>query len=549
MLSMLYTIVALLVSPPFTSAQVPVPVHSMAYATVEGKALYIQGGRQGRVGGSPNSQFYALDLTQPSWDASNPPWRLLITGAGQQSAPRAIAHCMTVTKDSQSLIIWDAPENAESIRSGHAISKYDIPTSAWLRRQDLNNTASTFWMRYGFAKAAATDPATGLIYIPGAYMEEAAMAVYNNTPEINFTAGNITSAPDPIPLVSGGLLSEYTAIWSVYHNSLLLYGGVYTIKNNSSAPGVFLDRMMEYNPIRGSWSIMETKGTSPGNLTNHCMVSAYGGSKMVLFGGSTSNTIATITPQGNIYILDVPSMTWSQGTQARPSEHRANMACTNDQATLGTTIIYDLRTNQWTTRVSLDGDGSSTGTKATTPLGGIIGGSVGAVTVVCAVIGFVLYRRRKRRNNIQGPIGEHQPQHQNHSKHGDNLGSPKRDPHEVIKEQAVPGPPRNPAFVSAEIEQQFAQVHRPNNPEYAPLDHYQGFKRSDPQYSETPLQEPRRNPQCYAIPEYFNGDVALRQQWALWQEQQQQQAALLKHQQQQYLADFDRSMSSCKRAR
>lgn len=56
------------------------------------------------------------------------------------------------------------------------------------------------------------------------------------------------------------------------------------------------------------------------------MVPAERGRKMIVFGGS-KETGSTIVPEGGIYILDVPSWTWSQGTSVNSSDFRAAMAC------------------------------------------------------------------------------------------------------------------------------------------------------------------------------------------------------------------------------
>jgi hypothetical protein len=55
------------------------------------------------------------------------------------------------------------------------------------------------------------------------------------------------------------------------------------------------------------------------------MVSAQGGSKMVVYGGTTN---ANSTLQGDVYILDVASLTWTKGPKPGTSQFRRNMACT-----------------------------------------------------------------------------------------------------------------------------------------------------------------------------------------------------------------------------
>ncbi|KAF9154080.1 hypothetical protein BG015_001902 [Linnemannia schmuckeri] len=84
------------------------------------------------------------------------------------------------------------------------------------------------------------------------------------------------------------------------------------------------------------------------------------GNKMILFGGD-NGTMST----SSLYILDVPSMTWSQGTSAY--EGRSGMACSvsgnkfivwggfKAQSSTGRVgvsaepLIYNLDTDQWTT--------------------------------------------------------------------------------------------------------------------------------------------------------------------------------------------------------
>ena len=194
-------------------------------------------------------------------------------------------------------------------------------------------------------------------------------------------------------------------------------------------------------------------------------------------------------------------------------------------------IIYNLRSEQWTTRFSHGG--SSPGTSSdTSHLGGIIGGSVAAVVVVAAIIGYVVYRHRRWRTlQDQASRQDCEPQEQDSRTYGYDLGAIKRDPHETVNLLTLKGMPRDPASIPLTMELQFPPGHQVRNPEYVPIVQFQGFQRTDPQYSDTPLQEPWRNPQGMAIPEYVIEDETLRQQWIL----QQQQAALYQQQQQQQI--------------
>ena len=203
-------------------------------------------------------------------------------------------------------------------------------------------------------------------------------------------------------------------------------------------------------------------------------------------------------------------------------------------------IIYNLRSEKWTTRFSPGGSSPSTSPDAN-HLGGIIGGSVAAAVVAGAIIGYMVYRRRRWRA-LQNQVSrqDYEPQEQDSRKHGYDFDAIKRDPHLPVDPLTLKRIPRDPTSIPLAMELQFPPAHQIRNPEYAPIVHFQGFQRTDPQYSDTPLQEPWRNPQGMAIPEYVIEDETMRQQWILQQQRQQQQATLLQQQQQLYLEELDR---------
>ncbi|KAF8941661.1 hypothetical protein BGZ47_007295 [Haplosporangium gracile] len=554
---MLYVSFALFISLGLVTAG-PFPVHSMAYTTVDEKTLYIQGGDPGQAGTSFSNQFYALNLTHTNWNTSSPPWTILGTGAGSTGAPPSANHFMTVVDGGQSLMVWYSSVRSNVATNSSHITYYKISNLSWFAQQESDNTFATY---YGFAKSGATDPETNLVYIPAVYGKDTGMTVYNITEATvsnNFTL-SATVASMPPPLDSGRVLSGHSTVWSDYRKSLLVYGGRYEVPPTNPdlaalQSAMLSDRFVEYNVAQRGWANVTTTGTSPGKLARHCMVSAEGGRKMIVFGGSTGLE-ASIVPRGDIYILDVPSLTWSQGTSANTSEFRAAMACSiagdnfiawggvNATNTLGSMIIYNLSSKQWTERYS-----SGSSSFDTSHMGGIIGGSVAAVVVIGFIIGYVIYRRRKRRS-LQDQVvrKDYEPQEHDFRKHGYDLDTIKRDPHEPVDPLSSKEIPRNPASIPLATELQFLPVHQARNPEYAPIVHFQGFQRTDPQYSDTPLQEPWRNPQGLAIPEHIIEDETLRQQWilqqqqaAIYQHQQQQQAALLQQQQQLYLGELDR---------
>ncbi|KAG0272012.1 hypothetical protein BGZ95_000118 [Linnemannia exigua] len=566
---MLHAIVTLLVllagalSP--ASADGPFPVHSMAYATVGEETLYIQGGNPDEQGVNLSNQFYALDLTQPTWDTSSPPWTVLGTGAGHQSAPRASNHFMTVSDSGRSLVLWFTlwAEGRAKYIQGRVI-KYRIAPSTWFIQQEMPHD---YDVDVSVVRSGATDPATNRLYIPGGFQNETGMAVYDisaSTDTDNSTVGSAISAQMAHSLANG-TFSGFSAVWSDYRNSMLLYGGTYStgsVGGTLQQPSVFADRLLEYKPSQNAWNVLETKGTSPGNLTRHCMVQAYGGRNLVVFGGSSSAG-TDIVPQGDIYVLDLVSMEWTQGKQANRPDFRAAMACTvagdnfvswggtNGTKPLDSTIVYDLSKRQWTNQFilktsSTSSPSSPSSTEAASHMGAIIGGSIAGVVVVASLVGFVVYNRRRQRS-IQDQIARQQQEEEEARKHRYDLNTTRRDPHKPVDPLTVKDDPRNPAFIPVNMELQFSPIQMARNPEYTPPVHFQGHPRTDPQYSDVPLQEPWRNPHGLAIPEHINEDDTLRQQWiiqqqqiALYQEQQQQQAMLLQQQQQQYWSDLER---------
>ncbi|KAF9983907.1 hypothetical protein BGZ75_004547, partial [Mortierella antarctica] len=259
-------------TPVSSEAQAPIPATCAAYATIDEKAFYVQGGFTNLTAGASTltNQLYTLDLTQ-NWTSSNPPWKA-VTGFNGRAPPLSWGNSMAVSRSKESLII----------------------------------------------------------------------------------------------------------------------------------------------PRSKVWSRLKTTGDSPGDISSHCMVSAYNGTKMVVFGG---NTIAR-EPQASIFILDVATLTWAQGNDADPSQRRSDMTCTvaGDNFVVwggeyvaskinlfGTPLIYNLKSKQWTTDFILSDTTLPTESPPTLPptmlpSKGIniaaIAGSCAAV-IVAIIAAFLIYRRGK----------------------------------------------------------------------------------------------------------------------------------------------------------
>ncbi|KAF9284879.1 hypothetical protein BGZ68_004336 [Mortierella alpina] len=202
----------------------------------------------------------------------------------------------------------------------------------------------------------------------------------------------------------------YTTIWSTFRNSMLLYGGV-----SFNLSRVFNPSLVEFNPGNKTWARIPTTGMSPGEVNAHCMVPVYNGTKIVVFGGYGPSGA-----HGNIYILDLHSMVWSKGVSGDP---RAEMACSARgdnfiawggelegavvRSAFNTPIIYNLKTNTWTTEYiatsTTPPSGSSSPTKVNVPA---IAGGAGAAAILVAVAALFIYRRHRTRSDKM-PSGSH----------------------------------------------------------------------------------------------------------------------------------------------
>ncbi|KAG0277419.1 hypothetical protein BGZ95_005972 [Linnemannia exigua] len=395
-------------------AKSPTAVCCMAHAVADERALYIQGGLsvEGAVRTEVN-QFFALDLTVATWSTSNPPW---VWPVSVNMPPLTGSyHSMTVEKGFESLFFWN-PFQANPWWT------YNVATKYW----------SNFPMNVAITKQHGirngVDMNTGIVYIPSGSKDGSEMVI--NTP------GNpdLSALPMPDPIISESW------VWSTQLNCFLHYGGK-RLAGNTPNP------VLKTFSANGGWQTLNTTGTSPGDLSGHCMVSAYGGKKMVVFGG---NDLAGVA-KADIYILDVTTLEWTVGKAADPALARSNMACgvsgdsfvswggEKDGATKDATpIVYDMKNNQWTKQFNRvvtataptgtgpnvppnsatlpNPSGTSNSQPGSTTNAAAIGGGIAGAMVVAALIGFLLYRRHKRSGQ------------ETHDKDEDSIGLSPREP-------------------------------------------------------------------------------------------------------------------------
>ncbi|KAG0199309.1 hypothetical protein BGX33_011734 [Mortierella sp. NVP41] len=365
----------------------------MAYASRLEKALYIQGGISWLNPAAFNNQLFSLDLTVSPWDSSNPPWKYLAVPSGQQSSYLPAKNRLVISPNESQALLFDG--------SVANLWAYNIGNDTWLPRRDLPGTIA-----FGSNYTVAADPSSSYLYLSNGGTKGTAMLVFDTA------SGN--SWPQDMPLELSSFIKSYSFVYCPSRKSFLLFGG----KSSSYVQDdLYNSDLFEFQLAAYKWVRLNTQGSAPVKIYSHCMVPAYDGFKMVVFGGSLKDDVQL----GDIYILDVPTMTWTQGPSVAASQNRSGMACTvggdnfvawggynAEKAVDGTPIIYNLRTNQWTTTYSL-----RTGPK--THVGEIIGGVVAAI-VVGAGLGYFFYRRRKRaragenKNNVQQTHKQHQDQ-------------------------------------------------------------------------------------------------------------------------------------------
>ncbi|KAF9128427.1 hypothetical protein BGW39_005051 [Mortierella sp. 14UC] len=172
-------------------------------------------------------------------------------------------------------------------------------------------------------------------------------------------SGQFSKENQIIPLLGG-----FTMTWSSLKKVAFIYGGY--IHNSQGGAVVLQKTMYFYNPsnsLEGGPSVAPDSGDIPSARVYHCMVEAYNGTKMILFGGFDQSGRAL----DDIYILDVSSLKWTKGTPGGPTVARgcASCAVTNDYFVVwggavpalasstvtvvsqNVTLVYNLVTNQW----------------------------------------------------------------------------------------------------------------------------------------------------------------------------------------------------------
>lgn len=519
----LLPLLILLLLPTLTFAWSPNAYCCSAYATYDEKIFYVEGGGGASLAKAP-PQFFSLDLTISGWKTSDPPYVPLPEGSGLAVAPSAVYHSMTVSPDGRRLTLWS--------QQNRTIFTYDVPSASWLTVLPLPEVTSMYRKE---VLQSATDPSTGLIYFPSGSANGTSMFVYN--PVTNYP----TYLSMPSQSVINGTISGYSFQWCAHRKSMLLYGGGDADPDRDNIPANYSNPyLIEYSPLTKDWTRLTTSGPSPGPVIFHCMASAYSGKKMVVFGGQ----LYLKDPRGSIFILDVPTLTWTQGPDIDYPLGRSSAACTvagdnfvvwggkNKTAMLDSTVFFNIKDNVWTDTFVLPGNNT----------GAIIGG-VAAALVVLGFVGAVIYRRRNRKERVKGY----------HTSKADKYAIMYSQPHSEPDEhnpQAITmeslqfsHEPRHPEYITPQVPNDLFYLQDNaergnNNPQFDPQLRYQAIPTSeqpkDPQFRMGAPQEDvyvqHGRPQDHRVNPRM---VIVSPQTLAQMTQLQQQQALLLHQQHQ----------------
>ncbi|KAG0371222.1 hypothetical protein BGX24_001788 [Mortierella sp. AD032] len=348
----------------------PVPVTGAASARATTR-FYIIGGLNSTTNGTlPLNQFFSLDLTA-SWSTSTPAW----TKLSSIGAPKQRIFPATFSKNQKSLIVFRAGEP-------DYIRRYIVASGNW--------SPSTVTLTYGFREGvgAVTDPNTGLVYVARGYTDaaERSVDVYN--------VDRDALSELPLPLATEALAQRtyYGNVWCQPRKSILYFGG-YALETQPAST----------NPVITEFN--------------------EDGTRMVVYGGSPTDK--SIPMSGEIFMFNTLTRTWTKGQSGPP---RAYATCTiaGDQLLIwgGTTLentvapaevlIYNMASGTWiksytapawyldptATTTSMgsvpatpnpDSEGSSSPSQS----GPIVGGIVGGLVVLVAVL-FLFWRRRQQ---------------------------------------------------------------------------------------------------------------------------------------------------------
>ncbi|KAF9916438.1 hypothetical protein BX616_003757 [Lobosporangium transversale] len=366
--------------------------------------MYVLGG----FGGDDSlmAQMFSIDLSK-SWSTSSPAYKRMADGI---TDARFTSVLLPNNKD------WFVISNS-------TVYLYNIPSGTWSTVGKYNTLSTSHGL------SAAVDPENGKVYIPNGYVfskggggpvELMVYSTSDKTVQHNIMTSNLVQ------------VINFSVVWASTLKGLLLFGGSVINTPNTRSDLYF------YSPESG-WKLLTPRGDIPTARRLACFVPAYGGTKMVLFGGQGDPVppAQNGNAQNDIYILDVATLTWTRGPDIGNNGGRAGHVCAisneqliswgglgNDASSDNNTFVYNLKTSSWTTEY-IGTSGSSS-----TNLVPIIAGSIGGVVLVALLVGgFIFYRRKKAKEQAVKSIRLSKPYISNPTPFEYNQYSPQSPPH------------------------------------------------------------------------------------------------------------------------
>lgn len=393
-LSLSATLLLLVLSPSsFTNAQSSgiTTLYGGQSVFIEGKGFYVHGGTTTDVSGtvkSPSSgQTFVIDLNN-TWSIGSPNVRPLPTmypsgGTGS-----------TLFNNKKS---W-------FLKATNAVHIFDIETESWVSEKVDNNINP-----HPSLSAIAVPMDNDYVYVINGYKDST-----NATSTAVMMRYNIQSQLVEPLHASMPVATDHVSIWNTLKGSAFIYGGAdYTDQS-----------LIEFFPgdPKAVTSVQRSIfGDIPAGRFGHCMVEAYNGTQIYVFGGNTRQGTTS-----DIYRIDAHSMRWTRLKAGPTYTARAFAACavTNDMFvawggatwdpvtklyTVVTTplVVFNMRTGEWPSTFDPTFVNSTPPTWITppeseahsVPVGAIVGGAVGVLLLVGAGVGLVFDRRRKQQTH------------------------------------------------------------------------------------------------------------------------------------------------------
>ncbi|KAK3805864.1 MAG: hypothetical protein J3Q66DRAFT_375604 [Benniella sp.] len=293
-----------------------------AYASLEGRGLYVQGGVFNS--GQEHNEAFMIDLSE-SWDINKPKYKKLPNGFNHSYTPSGI------TSDGK---LWTVLASEVGVR-------YSADSNSWKEIFRFDT--------YGlFGLTGATDHETNMMYIPFGFANADRT---KGMLRVDLKTGDTTSDRKSYPM---NKQDQYAAAWNPLRKSVIYVGD-----NN----------VLEYTWEQG-WKPFFKEGLDVLPYWDGCLVSVSGGKKMALFGGASADG----NPIGDIYVLDLTKKGKERWTKAsvdstqksQIARLRASCGSTGDQVIISggsaiprgrgfqcskqRTLVFNVETMKWMDR-------------------------------------------------------------------------------------------------------------------------------------------------------------------------------------------------------